>query len=268
MPVRERAADRVGTVEWNRRQWSRPEEWPEGGDEWTFHAGWCGQPYGAWKAAVVERFITPYLGPDTDVVEIGPGGGRWSASFAGACRSLSLVDLSEACLDVCRRRFGPLPGLRLMRTDGRSLPVPDASCDLVWSFGVLVHCEPAVVAAYLDETARVLRPGGRFVLHHTGWPDATLRLVPVTRHLGRIGRVAQHRVAQGRWRPGGNRVEMSAERFATLAAAAGLVVEEQVRRWGPDGRYGLAFRDVITLGGRPMAAPAGRPGARGSPPGR
>src|SRR6202035_4189409 len=101
--------------------------------------------------------------------------------------------------------------------------------------------------AYLMEIRRVLRPGGRFLIHHSGWADWTLALAPVTRRLGKPGKALINRTAQGVWRRSGDRSPMSAERFASLVDRSGLKVQGQVRRWGDGGKFGVAFRDVVTF---------------------
>jgi SAM-dependent methyltransferase len=45
-----------------------------------------------------------------------------------------------------------------------AFPYPDGSFDLVYAASVFTHLLPEVAARYLEETARVLRPGGRAVL--------------------------------------------------------------------------------------------------------
>lgn len=242
-----RRAPSPGSVEWNRERWNDPKVWELDGDNWSFHAQASGQPYDAWKRSVVQRLLEPYLGPAVDVVEIGCGHGRWSEHMVGRCRSLMLVDLSEKCVDVCRGRFHH-PSVTAVANDGRSLPTPDDSADLVWSFGTFVHLAEEDIGAYLAECRRVLRPGGRFVLHHAGWRDWSLRFVPVTCHAGKVGRVVQYRLAYGHFSRGGGRIPMSVKRFTTIAHGQGLHVAEEVRRWGSEDEFGLAFRDAISVG--------------------
>ncbi len=241
---------RVGSVEWNQAQWSDDSVWGRDGDDWTFHADTCGQPYDIWKQSLVEEFLKPFLGPQVDFVEIGPGQGRWTEFMVGNTHSLTLVDLSPKCINVCRQRFGHHGEVSFVANDGRSLPVPSGSTDIVWSFGSFVHFDPGEVDAYLAECGRVLKKHGRFVIHHAGWAEWSLRTVPITRHLGRPGRVLQHRLGQGRWRPGGDRAPMSENRFASLATRHGLDLDTQIRTWGPANEFGLAFNDVISMGFR------------------
>ncbi len=239
----------LGSIAWNRAHWENA-EWGQNGNAWTFHADACSTTYEAWKRSVVTTFLDPYLQDAQNVIEIAPGHGRWTEYMVGRAGSLTLVDLSASCIDVCRKRFAQHNEIVYLVNNGRSLPVAEASTNLIWSFGSFVHIDERDTDAYLAEFARVLKPGGRFVIHHSGWADWTLRLVPLTRRTGKPGRVIQHRLAHGFWKPGGDRVAMSPARFARLATAHGLHIDRQVRRWGPNDEFGLAFNDIITIGSR------------------
>ncbi len=116
---------------------------------------------------VVETFITPYVGPDRVVLEIGPGGGRWTQFLIGA-RELVLVDLNPEFFDYLRERFPEaVPRMRFYQTKGYDLAgVADASIDFAFSFGTFVHIEPDGIDAYLAELYRVLRPGGLAVIQY------------------------------------------------------------------------------------------------------
>lgn len=96
---------------------------------------------------------------DRDVLEVGVGLGTDFVNFARAGARLTGVDLTEAAVASVRRRLA-LEGLAadVFVADAEALPFPDASFDLVYSWGVLHHTPspPAAVA----EVHRVLRPGG------------------------------------------------------------------------------------------------------------
>jgi ubiquinone/menaquinone biosynthesis C-methylase UbiE len=215
-------------------------------------AAHCGVPYGEWKRGLLEAFAIPYLGPDRDVIEIAPGHGRWSETLIAESRSVKLVDLNPECLAACRERFGEAGGVEYLATDGSSIPSPDSSADFIWSFDSFVHIDAPDVFAYLDEFARVLRPGGYAVIHHANMTDLGIALAPRLQRFGKAGTVATRVIAQHMAGSGGNRSRLNGSLVARRAEQAGLHVVQQTDAWGPGGRSRVArFRDVITVMRRP-----------------
>jgi ubiquinone/menaquinone biosynthesis C-methylase UbiE len=106
-------------------------------------------------------------------LEIAPGAGRNSARLAEHARTLHLVDLNRYALDRCRERFrghaGPC-AIHYHQNDGRSLAfLPDGSVSLVYSWDSMVHFERSVVSRYVEEFARVMRPGAWGFVHHSNY---------------------------------------------------------------------------------------------------
>ena len=103
------------------------------------------------------------------VLEIGCGLGTDGAQFARAGAHYTGVDLTEAAIDLARRRFD-LSGLKgeFQVSDAENLDFADDTFDLVYSHGVLHHT-PDIEAA-VHEIHRVLKPGGRamVMLYHRG----------------------------------------------------------------------------------------------------
>ena len=95
------------------------------------------------------------------VLEIGCGTGCDLMQFAKHGAIATGVDITEAHLDLARRRVGNLADV--IRSDMRSLPFPDAHFDYVYSHGVLHHCDEPDKAT--KEILRVLKPGGRLNIH-------------------------------------------------------------------------------------------------------
>jgi ubiquinone/menaquinone biosynthesis C-methylase UbiE len=97
------------------------------------------------------------------VLEVGCGLGTDGAQFARAGADYTGVDLTEASVELARRRF-ELFGLagEFRVADAERLEFADESFDLVYSHGVLHHTPDA--AAAVREIHRVLRPKGRAVV--------------------------------------------------------------------------------------------------------
>jgi SAM-dependent methyltransferase len=149
------------TREENRRFWGEQYDWSDLGESWT--------PDPVWKRTILEATLWRYLERERDVLEIGPGAGRWTAEIlALEPRRLVLVDLAAKCLDLCRARFGAQhPDIEYVLGDGLSLAgIADRQIDLIWSFDVFVHVEKPEVRGYVREFARVLRPGGLAIVHY------------------------------------------------------------------------------------------------------
>ena len=153
------------------------------------------------------------------VLDVGCGPGHAALAFAERGASLAAVDLSEAMLEQARRLAAErgLADVEFRRGDVESLPFPDASFEVVTS-RYSAHHYPHPERA-LAEVARVLRPGGCFLLSDTVAPeDHTLDTFFNTIELLRDpSHVRDHRVSE--WK--------------AMLEAAGLRVEELRRAWLP-----------------------------------
>jgi SAM-dependent methyltransferase len=240
------------TIDENHAIWNDQHAWPSDGDEWNGSAKFCGQPYDAWKDSLVETFLLPHLTPTSRVLEIAPGHGRWSSYLVEQAAHVDLVDLSESCISFCRDKFADRTNVDYHVNDGSTLPVPDASVDFVWSFDSFVHMAPDVIATYLREISRVLRPGGQAVLHHAGRRHGMLWLGGL-RGLGTGGRYAYKLLSIGHLETtDGWRSNVSGRGVRSMADAAGLEVLGQTRRWGPAGEYTVErFNDWVTTFRKP-----------------
>ena len=75
----------------------------------------------------------------------------------------------------------------LTKADSRSLPFADASFDKAFAIDILEHFPLDVIDAYLAETARILRPGGRMLaFSNTREMSPIQPLINLSRRLGRV----------------------------------------------------------------------------------
>lgn len=98
------------------------------------------------------------------VLDLGCGPGHAAAAFAPHAAEVVALDLTEAMLETGRALAAErgLANLRFERGDAARLPFPDASFERVTSRHSAHHySDPRAV---LREVARVLRPGGTFLL--------------------------------------------------------------------------------------------------------
>ena len=202
----------INTTEYNRRVWDAY-DWRGGGEEWSLSP--------EWRQSIIDDLLLANMPKSASVLEIGPGGGRWSTVLREHAAELTLADVSEGAIEACRQLFAGDEHVRFIVTNGADLKgVANESIDYVWSFDVFVHIAPGDQAGYISEFARVMRPGARGVIHHAGAGST----------------------AEG-WRSG-----MTGERFAGLLAQNGLRVISQSDRWGEEAEQRVPVEgDVVTV---------------------
>ncbi len=95
------------------------------------------------------------------VLEVSCGHGGGASYFARIYQPKEYVglDLNPEAIRHCQARH-QAAGLRFQQGDAQKLPFPDASFDVVINVEAS-HCYPDF-PGFVDEVARVLKPGGRF----------------------------------------------------------------------------------------------------------
>lgn len=104
---------------------------------------------------------TPLAGLDVLEVGSGRGGGARFLHRMRAPRRMVAVDYAATAIRWCRKQFAA-PGLEFVTASATALPFPPRSFDVMLSVE-LSHCVRDKIA-FLNEAARVLRPGGRLLL--------------------------------------------------------------------------------------------------------
>lgn len=199
---------RMNTLIWN--SW----DWSEKGEEWTISP--------EWKDSVVKHFLLPNVPLASTVLEIGPGGGRWTEYLIDQGRTITAVDISSSAIETCKKRFAHATKAQFIVGNGVDLrAVADQSMDAVWSFDVFVHINKDQFSNYTHEIKRVLKPGGRAVIHHGSTGGAT----------------------------GGWRSNVTGSDVSEIVKGAGLVILSQSASWQDGGQQfksGL-YGDVISV---------------------
>ena len=189
-------------------------DWSGKGEEWS--------PSPEWKQSVLRTLLVPNIPEGSAVVEIGPGGGRWTGDFQARASKLTGIDISEACVRECEKRFAGCGNVEFRVGSGADLNgVETGSTDAIWSFDVFVHINKPQFEAYTKEFARVLKPGGVGVVHH--------------------GAVAG---ANGGWRS-----DVTTADVKRFLSSAGLSVKKQLSSWrdaNEEFEAGL-YGDVVTV---------------------
>ena len=203
----------LNSVALNRAIWDAW-DWDAGGEEWT--------PSPDWKDSCIRCVLERYLPRGGRVLEIGPGGGRWTEALIARSVEYVGLDVSTAAVEKCRERFRDESRARFQVGSGQDLTgVRDRGVDSIWSFDVFVHINAATVERYLDEFARVMQPGGVAVIHHGG-----------------VGGNA-----------GGWRSDLTRERMQALLAQGPFAIVDTFDSWLDGGRrYDVAgYQDVISV---------------------
>ena len=96
-----------------------------------------------------------------EVLDAGCGVGYGSAFLSEAAERVVGVDRDEPAIAYARARYGG-PNVEFQVGDVAALDLPDTSFDAVCAFETIEHLDDA--GAFVGEVARVLRPGGVFLV--------------------------------------------------------------------------------------------------------
>lgn len=143
------------------------------------------------RAAVVKAVAALELTGGETAVDIGFGGGLGLTLLLGEARAVHGVDVSATMLDRARTAFREeIAAGRLVLSEGSmtALPLDTGSADAIVSTNTIYFVDDIGLA--FAEVARVLKPGGRFVLG-IGDPELMSRSRMLTDNGFRIRPVAE-----------------------------------------------------------------------------
>lgn len=171
---------------------------------------WKGEkPYYANSEALVGKFwnkgspfrIAFNRLDNSRIVELACGHGRHSAQMLDWPNHKVLVDIVQENVDFCRERFAGRKDYVVHKNNGVDFEfLGDASQTAIFSYDAMVHFDHLVIFDYLQEAARVLVPGGKFLLHHSNYagnPGGDYRRSPSWRNFMPPGLIVDYAVKAG-----------------------------------------------------------------------
>jgi len=127
------------------------------GDEWNTRE---------FDRQIFQEFCKPYITKESEVMEIGCGGGKFSVMIAPFCKKLICSDISQQMLNRTSQRLSNFTNVQYLKLDGEDFKgVEDESLDFVFSYDVFVHLDVEDIFCYLRDMKRILKKGGRAAIH-------------------------------------------------------------------------------------------------------
>lgn len=93
------------------------------------------------------------------VVDIGAGDGKFARAFARRGAKVTGIEIDDEKVEIAKQ--AEHPDVRILLGRGEELPLNDRSSDLICFMFSFHHVPQSLQDAALDETWRVLKPGGR-----------------------------------------------------------------------------------------------------------
>jgi SAM-dependent methyltransferase len=106
------------------------------------------------------RIIRPVLRPASTFVEVGAGDCSLSVRVAALVRQVIAIDVSD---EITSRVAFPA-NMRLVISDGSSVPLPAGSVDVMFSHQVIEHMHVDDAKEHVANAARALAPGGVYIV--------------------------------------------------------------------------------------------------------
>lgn len=108
----------------------------------------------------------------TNVIELACGWGRHVDQYFDRAGDITLVDILDRNIDICRKRFGKSGKVHFYCNNGFNLErLPSESYTALFSYDAMVHFEMMDIYEYLKDIYRVLVNGGRVLIHHSNYGE-------------------------------------------------------------------------------------------------
>ena len=123
---------------------------------------------------VRDHFLVPYISPEKTLVEIGPGGGRWTRYMLEA-KKIYAVDYHPEILNELKANISACNIVHVVNHGADFPTIPPASIDFLFSFGTFVHLDLDIIDQYLANMKQLLKPDGQVVLQYADFTKPLAR---------------------------------------------------------------------------------------------
>lgn len=106
----------------------------------------------------------------TNVIELACGRGRHVGKYIDKAANVTLVDILDKNISICRERFSACNNVHYYCNNGFNLEqLPSDAYTALFSYDAMVHFEMMDIYEYLKDIYRVLTKGGRVLIHHSNY---------------------------------------------------------------------------------------------------
>ncbi|ACJ16886.1 SAM-dependent methyltransferase [Thermococcus onnurineus NA1] len=120
------------------------------------------------RIKTLEPLLLKHMTPRGKVLDLACGVGGFSFLLEDLGFDVVALDSSESMLEKARKfAKDKMSRVEFVKGNAENLPFEDNSFEYVIFIDSLVHFEPAELNVVFKETARVLKPGGKFILQFT-----------------------------------------------------------------------------------------------------
>lgn len=209
-------------------------------EQYEFYREWCAFHHARqndewFKAAENKEAVEVFWGEESlffklfreldlkNTIEIACGWGRHVPYYIDKAEEITLVDILEENMVICKERFKDKKNIIYYKNNGFNLSgLSEGRYTSVFSYDSMVHFELFDVYEYLRDIYRVLIPGGKALLHHSNYSADYKTNFAVAPHA---------------------RCFMNKQVFSYMANRVGFrIVEQEIIDW-----YGMKDLDCITL---------------------
>lgn len=105
-----------------------------------------------------------------NVIELACGHGRHVPHYIDKAVQITLVDILEENMEICRQRFSDSNNIKYYKNNGFNMEeLQSDSYTALFSYDSMVHFEMMDIYQYLHDIYRVLQTGGKALLHHSNY---------------------------------------------------------------------------------------------------